>query len=735
MTCETPLRALVVDDDRDARHGLTGMLEADGWRVTAVGTAAEALDRGDWDDYTALILDRGLPDGTADELLPQLRRLAPQAEVVIVSDSADVGGAVAAFRQGAADYILKPIDPGELRARLGRIAEHRRARRELRKQQTILRLVLDTISDGVLVVDAAGRVILSNLALERMAGPVPAGAGPDGWPQGPAFLQDEQPLARALRGERVEDAEQFFLPPEGHDGHWVSASASPLRDAAGTTRGAVVVLRDISERKRVEEELRQSERLLQNVLDHAPGPISIKDCQGRLLLVNRRFVELTGRSLWDVVGRTDHDVFGGPELQAMRANDRAALAGEELMHFEEVLDRPDGPRTFLTAKVPADGLGFPGRVLVGFGTDITALKQAQDRVRASEQHLRQVLDSLPAFVGVMGPDGVLQEINRAALEAAGLRAEDVLGRPLEETYWWSYDAHVQGRLRAAIRRAARGEASRYDEVVRLGEDRRTTIDFMLAPMRDEQGRVTHLIPSGIDISKRKRAEERLLQSERLAAIGQMVTGLAHESGNALQRSQACLQMLANRLRDRPEVLDLVDRVQAAQDHLLHLYEDVRGYAANLRLQPEACDLADAWRQAWADLELARRGRRAELREFLGGLGRRVWADPFRLKQVFRNVLENALAATPDPLVIDVRLSEAEHHGRPALRVAVRDNGPGVPSGQRAQVFEPFFTTKTKGTGLGMAIARRIVEAHDGEIALGEGGPGCEVVITLPREAP
>ena len=108
-------------------------------------------------------------------------------------------------------------------------------------------------------------------------------------------------------------------------------------------------------------------------------------------------------------------------------------------------------------------------------------------------------------------------------------------------------------------------------------------------------------------------------------------------------------------------------------------------------------------------------------------------DPFRLEQVFRNILENALAACPSPVAVVVRCAETALDGRPALCVAVRDNGPGMTAEQRRRIFEPFFTTKTKGTGLGMAIAKRIIEAHGGQIAVGTGpAPGAEIVLTLPR---
>jgi signal transduction histidine kinase len=108
------------------------------------------------------------------------------------------------------------------------------------------------------------------------------------------------------------------------------------------------------------------------------------------------------------------------------------------------------------------------------------------------------------------------------------------------------------------------------------------------------------------------------------------------------------------------------------------------------------------------------------------------ASPFHLKQVFRNLLDNALSATAEPVRIVIRASAAELAGRQAVRVAVRDSGPGFSAEQRQRVFEPFYTTKVRGTGLGLAICKRTVEAHGGRIEMGEAGPGAEVVITLPQ---
>jgi signal transduction histidine kinase len=132
-----PLHVLVIEDDDDTRANLRDILELDDYVVETAGTAAEALGRSDWPRFTAIILDRKLPDGSAEDLLPRLKDLAPHAAVIIATGYGDVQSAVTALRLGAADYILKPINPDELRARLGHLAERIRAEEQVRTVTTL----------------------------------------------------------------------------------------------------------------------------------------------------------------------------------------------------------------------------------------------------------------------------------------------------------------------------------------------------------------------------------------------------------------------------------------------------------------------------------------------------------------------------------------------------------------------------------------------------------------------
>jgi PAS domain S-box-containing protein len=147
----------------------------------------------------------------------------------------------------------------------------------------------------------------------------------------------------------------------------------------------------------------------------------------------------------------------------------------------------------------------------GVNWDITDKKLAEEEADA---RVRRVIDNTPSFVGILDTDGRLLEANRSALEAAGIDREDVIGQPLWDTYWWAHDPAVVGTLRESIARAAAGERIRYDAVIRIAGDQRLTIDFSLVPIRDDTGRVTHLVPSAMDVTDRKQAEQALAESEK-----------------------------------------------------------------------------------------------------------------------------------------------------------------------------------------------------------------------------
>lgn len=232
-----------------------------------------------------------------------------------------------------------------------------------------------------------------------------------------------------------------------------------------------------------------------------------------------------------------------------------------------------------------------------------------------------------------------------------------------------------------------------------------------------------------------RTLEAHVASERLAAVGQALASVAHESNNDLLSMHLGLKLLANKVKDRPEESELVSLLNKSQQSLQRVLDEVQGYAAPIQLDRARVSLETVWRQAWAQLESARADRDVSFVESFEGVDLTCQVDAFRLKHAFRNLFENSLAACPDPVRIEVRVRAI---GSSALEIVVSDNGPGIPPEKRSVIFEPFFTTKSRGTGLGLAIVKRIVLAHSGRIDVGAASddaesPGAAFHIKLPRE--
>jgi PAS domain S-box-containing protein len=364
------------------------------------------------------------------------------------------------------------------------------------------------------------------------------------------------------------------------------------------------------------------------------------------------------------------------------------------------------------------------------------LREQNDQLTASRQaaeverrRYQEMFEFAPDGYLLTNAQGVIQEANRAAAALLRVPAQFLVGKLLNHFV----AEEDRGAFRAMLERACKEGAGQMAVCVQPREGASFPGELRVGIARDIQRRQVGLWWVVRDISDLKEAERRLTQAERLAAIGQMMTGLTHESRNALQRSKACLAMLAFEVQDRPAALDLVERTKSAQEHLEQLYEEVRGYAAPIVLRTEICPLGELLREAWSHLSTLSAARDARLREDGQVEDLSCHVDRLAIGQVFRNILENSLAACADPVVVEVAWAETVLRGGRALRIGLRDNGPGLTAEQRARIFEPFYTTKTHGTGLGMPIAKRLVEAHRGEIALGDPvGPGVEVVITLPR---
>lgn len=392
------------------------------------------------------------------------------------------------------------------------------------------------------------------------------------------------------------------------------------------------------------------------------------------------------------------------------------------------------------ARVPAGDLGARAPVLredeLGwlarcFNQTAAALEEQLARLEAqrrTEQETRDYLASILDHSGDMivttAEDGGIVEFNRAAQRTLGYGRGEVVGRPARLIYC---DASGQDRLYAAVR----GGATVQDAERRLRRKDGTVIDaqLTLSPLEDNAGRIVGTVCIGRDVTQAKALRGQLIQAERLASVGQVASWIAHQIRNYLGR----VLMDAAALRpgeaaadaDRRAYRDLSDAVQSMD----RLVTDLLDYSRTLRLH-----LAPLKVNACLDgllAPLATHPRLTIVRVYDPDLPT-VQADVFKLEQALTNILSNALEAMPEggTLTVTTRRDAGQ------VAVVVRDTGPGIAAADLPRVLQPFYTTKPSGTGLGLAMAARIVEAHEGRIEVrSPGAGGAELTVTLPVGEP
>lgn len=319
--------------------------------------------------------------------------------------------------------------------------------------------------------------------------------------------------------------------------------------------------------------------------------------------------------------------------------------------------------------------------------------------------------------------GMVIHCNRAAEETLGLGAETVRGRPARQSLAGGH-ASLLDALEAGLSggvpvqrmelQITRGEVS-----VPLGVG--TTI------LRGREGEVTGVAALFQDLTDIRRQESIEKRRERMAAVGELAAGIAHEIRNSILPVSGSVQLLAQEIKPVGEQAKLFALIERETDNIERFVSSLLSYTRERRLHRTSFDLIRMLHEVAGDVKLGRSD--VPRIEIPAAERLRVWADPEQLRQVLRNLMANAADAAGSGG--EVRVTLGEDTG--GMWIEVADDGPGIPHKEREQVFQPFYTTKAGGTGLGLSIASRIVEDHGGELRLADGaGKGTVFRVELPR---
>jgi PAS domain S-box-containing protein len=400
------------------------------------------------------------------------------------------------------------------------ITEKKLAEAETSRQKDLLQLILGSVSDGVVVADTNGKFLFFNEAAERFVGFGAIDASADQWsqqygiflPDGVTlFPAEELPLVRAMRGENVDAVELFIRNANVPDGRLLSISGRPLKREDGALQGGVVVLHDITERKRAEEAVRQSEARYHLLFDSNPHPVWVYDLQTLAILdVNQSAVRNYGYPREEFLSLTIKDIRPPEDVPALLESAMKAPPDTESAGVWKHCKK-DG--TLIDVEITSHPLVYGvknARLVVA--TDITTRKRAEAALQTSEEKFRSVVQTANDAIVTADSHGSITDFNRGAEAIFGYSAQEVIGKPLAVLM---PDRFKEPHQRGFKRYLETGEAHVIGKTVELAAKRKDGTEFPVELSLSSWKTRNGLFFTGIlsDITSRKNAEEALRQSE------------------------------------------------------------------------------------------------------------------------------------------------------------------------------------------------------------------------------
>jgi two-component system sensor histidine kinase PilS (NtrC family) len=340
----------------------------------------------------------------------------------------------------------------------------------------------------------------------------------------------------------------------------------------------------------------------------------------------------------------------------------------------------------------------------------------------------RIVESIRSGLVTTDLDGLIYTFNAAAEEITGYTAEALRGEDVSILFG-ALDPKVEESLRAAEAGAA---SPRYEADCLTADGLRLRLGYSIFPLFGETGARTGLVITFQDLTQVRALEETSRRQDRLAAVGRVAAGIAHEIRNPLAAMRGSIQVLRSEMNGDPGQAELMEIVLRESDRLNHIITDFLTYARPRPVSLADTDLREPLRETFTLLRHSPETRDGHaIEEDFPEEPVRVQADAAGLRQVFWNLARNALSAMPTGGRLRVELQRPTNHGR--VRITFTDTGQGMSPEQVERLFEPFSSSTTGGTGLGLSIVYQIIRDHGGTINVrSREGHGTTIIIELPE---
>lgn len=484
--------------------------------------------------------------------------------------------------------------------------------------------------------------------------------------------------------------------------------------------GIILLVGSASARKALtigaEAGLADEAALYRRLYDTASDMILLHDCRtGNVVDANPGAARVLGRAREDLRGTPFASLLASQEEEgALERLFRSARHHGRATRVTRLLGREQRPIEVEIRATPMSS-GPDEDIMLLIGRDLTAQHLLERRALAFYQAFQNSNDSM----FYTNREGFIQEVNEAFLKRFGFRREEVIGNTPRVVRSTHSSPEMYKRLWGDILDPSKGFwRGRVINRTKSGEE--VPILLSITSVLDDRGRIVGFVSSAVDLSEQEELQRRLAKSESLAAVGAMAAVMAHEIRNPLGSIVTAARSLNRHDLSDADHDTLTEVIGKESKRLSDTLSQFLQYARPRELHLADTDinaiLADITKLVAADGALAAG---IEFREELDEALPRIPADEDQLRQVFWNIVINALQAMQGKGRLTVRTRASDGN----LAVEIEDDGPGIPEGHREAIFEPFHTTKERGTGLGLPVAERIVSAHGGRIGVEDAASG------------
>ena len=539
-------------------------------------------------------------------------------------------------------------------------------------------------------------------------------------------------IRKTMTGARWETVEIAILHRDG-SARIVQWNSATLFAPDGQTPIATIAQgQDITARQQAEESLENRERIIARILDSVPSSLVVIDRSLRIVSVNRNFLDKGRREMQTTLGHKIEEVFPHVLVEYTKLDQkvRDTFRTGQAVEGGKVAYRAPGIRTriYYYRLIPLKTRETVENVML-LMDDITEREQLGEEVRRAERHLASVVECANDLVVSIDFEGRIVTWNPAAERTLGLKAETVKGQTLISLCVAEHQPVMADVLQGLLR----NEQVHNTEVSLLtATGQKVPIAWSCSSMLDDADKVGGIVAVGRDLTERHQLEAQLIQSAKMAALGSMAGGIAHEVRNPLGVISVNAQLLLEHPDDLELHLDCARRVYAAAQRASLIIESLLKFAQPRSERAREVDLHAALEETFAFLGYQLALQKVVLVKAFQPDLPSVYCNLELLQQVFTNLILNACNAMPTggTLIVETRTGEADQ-----VEICFKDTGQGIPPEHLAKVFDPFFTTMPvgKGVGLGLSISYNIIQQHQGVITVtSQVGQGTTFTIQLPR---